>query len=100
MPKVSVIISAFNHEKYVAESIRSVLNQTFPDFELIAVDNGSTDSTYKIIKTIKDPRIRIFQIKKNIGFGHALNYALAKSRGEYISLFSSDDIAVPKKLAK
>ncbi|MEK7633230.1 MAG: glycosyltransferase [Patescibacteria group bacterium] len=100
MPKVSVIISAFNHEKYVAESINSILSQTFVDFELIVVDNGSTDSTYKIIKTIKDPRIRVFRIKKNIGFGHALNYALNKSRGEYISLFSSDDICLPDKLKK
>lgn len=100
MPKVSVIISAFNHEKYVTESIKSILNQTFQDFELIVVDNGSTDSTYRVIKSIKDPRIRVFRIKKNDGFGHALNFASSKSRGEYISLFSSDDICVKKKLNK
>ena len=100
MPKISVIISAYNHEKYVAKSIESILNQTFLDFELIVVDNGSSDSTYKIIKTIKDPRIKIFRIKKNIGFGYALNFALNKSRGEYISLFSSDDIGLPDKLKK
>ena len=100
MLKVSVIISAYNHEKYIAESINSILHQSFLDFELIVVDNGSSDSTYKIIKTIKDPRIKIFRIKKNIGFGYALNYALNKSRGEYISLFSSDDIGLPDKLKK
>lgn len=100
MPKVSVIISAYNHEKYVAESIRSLLDQTFKNFELIIVDNGSTDSTYKVIKKFKDPRIRIFRIKKNVGFGYALNYSLNKSRGEYISLFSSDDVFSPDKLAK
>lgn len=100
MPKVSVIVSAFNHKKYVAESVKSILNQTFHDFELIVVDNGSTDSTYKVIKSIKDPRIRVFQIKKNDGFGYALNYALSKSRGKYISLFSSDDISLPSRLNK
>lgn len=100
MPKVSVIISAFNHEKYVAESIKSIINQTFENFELIVVDNGSSDSTYKILKGIKDPRIRIFRIKKNVGFSHALNYVLKRTRGEYISLFSSDDISLPNKLAK
>lgn len=98
--KVSVIISAFNHEKYVAKSIESILNQTFLDFELIVIDNGSTDSTNKIIRSFQDPRIKVFQIKKNIGFGFALNYALNKTRGEYISLFSSDDICSPDKLEK
>src|SRR3989339_1165003 len=100
IPKVSVIISAFNHEKYVAESIKSIINQTFDNFELIVVDNGSSDSTYKILKGIKDPRIRIFRIKKNVGFSHALNYVLKRTKGEYISLFSSDDISLPNKLAK
>lgn len=100
IPKVSVIISAFNHEKYVAESINSVLFQSFMDFELIVVDNGSTDLTYKVIKTFTDPRVRIFRLKKNVGFGFALNYVLDKTQGEYISLFSSDDICFPDKLEK
>ena len=97
-PKVTIIISAFNHEKYVAESIQSVLDQSFQDFELIIIDNGSTDSTFKIIKTFNDSRIRVFQIKKNTGFSYALNYALIKAKGEYISLFTSDDISLFDKL--
>ncbi|KKQ24790.1 MAG: Glycosyl transferase family 2 [Candidatus Roizmanbacteria bacterium GW2011_GWC2_37_13] len=100
MPKVTVIISAFNHESYVSETIKSILDQTFRDFELIVVDNGSTDSTYKIIKSFFDPRLKVFRIRKNIGFGYALNFCLKKSQGEYVSLFSSDDIAIPTKLEK
>lgn len=100
MPKVSVIIAAYNHEKYVTESIHSILKQSFLDFELLIVDNGSTDSTYKEIKKIIDPRIRIFKIEKNIGFGFAINFALKKTQGKYISLFSSDDISLPNKLEK
>ncbi len=100
MPKVSVVISAFNHEEYISQSIKSILNQSFRDFELIVVDNGSTDSTYKMILSVMDPRIRIFSIEKNVGFGYALNYCLKKSRGKYISLFTSDDLCSSDKLEK
>jgi glycosyltransferase involved in cell wall biosynthesis len=100
MVKVSIIISAYNHEKFLKDTVSSLIKQTFSDFEIILIDNGSNDSTYKICKSFSDSRIKVFQIKKNIGFAYALNYAFEKCQGEYISLFTSDDISLPDKLKK
>ncbi|MBW4475837.1 MAG: glycosyltransferase [Tolypothrix brevis GSE-NOS-MK-07-07A] len=100
MPKVSVIIPSYNHEKFVAEAIQSVLNQTYQDFEIVITDDGSADNTVNIIKQFTDPRIRLFCFAKNRGAAVAANNCLKESKGEYIAMLSSDDVFVPDKLAK
>ncbi|MBN1940952.1 MAG: glycosyltransferase, partial [Candidatus Diapherotrites archaeon] len=97
-PKVSVIMSVFNAEKYVKDAVQSVLDQTLKDFEFIIVNDNSTDSTHKIIKKFKDKRIRYFKRNYNSGKGHSVNLAFKKARGEYGCIFDADDLMVNYKL--
>jgi glycosyltransferase involved in cell wall biosynthesis/SAM-dependent methyltransferase len=98
MPKVSVIIPSYNHEKYVAETIQSVLDQTYQDFEIVITDDGSTDGTVAEIRKFTDPRIRLFVFEKNQGASVAVNKCIAEAKGEYVALINSDDVFVPHKL--
>ena len=66
-PKVSVLMTVYNHQKYVFQSIKSILDQNFKNFEFIIIDNGSSDKSKKIIKSFKNKKIRFFKLKKNIG---------------------------------
>jgi len=102
MAKVSVITPTYNHEKYIADCIRSVQNQTFTDWEMIIVDDGSTDNTYSIAKTFaeKDNRIHVYT-QKNIGIfrlAETYNFALKKSQGEFIAVLEGDDWWFENKL--
>lgn len=92
MPTISAIMPVYNAEKYVKETINSVLNQTFADFELIIVNDGSTDSTREIIEQFKDDRIRLFNLKTNQGVGYASNFAVKHVQGKYVARVDSDDI--------
>ena len=76
---VSVVLSAFNAEKYVAEAIRSIVTQTFSDFELIAVNDGSTDCTLEILQSITDSRLRILSNAGNMGLPKPLNRGIVES---------------------
>ena len=96
-PKVSVCMIAYNEEDYIVESIESVLNQTFEDFELIILDDGSTDRTFERAAGIKDPRIRIYR-QKNSGRPKSRNTVLRYCRGEYIASLDADDTFLPEKL--
>ncbi|OYD91101.1 hypothetical protein CDG76_28000 [Nostoc sp. 'Peltigera membranacea cyanobiont' 210A] len=100
MPKVSVIIPSYNHEKYISETIYSVLRQSYQDFEILITDDYSSDNTIKIIKEFNDPRIRLFCFPKNRGAAVAANNCIKEARGEFIAMLSSDDIFNPDKLAK
>ncbi|MBI5888971.1 MAG: glycosyltransferase [Deltaproteobacteria bacterium] len=100
MPRVSVIIPSYNHGKYVAEAIQSVLDQTFQDFEIVITDDGSTDNTVEEIKKFKDQRIRLFEFKENRGASVAANNCVSEAKGEFIAMLSSDDIFLPEKLGK
>lgn len=95
-PKVSVLIPAYNAEKYIEESIDSILNQTFQDFEIIAVDDGSSDSTYDILEKIKsrDSRIIIFKNISNKGISYTRNRLKSLAKGEYIMWQDADDISM------
>lgn len=98
--KVSVILTSYNHENYIRESIESVLNQSFTDFELIIIDDHSTDNSWSIIKSYKDDRIRAFRNEKNIrtkGFHNAIRNI---ARGQYIAIHHSDDVWELDKLEK
>ncbi len=97
--KVSVIIPAFNTEKYIAETIESVLNQKFDDSEIIIIDDSSTDKTFSIINQYShNPKVSIFQNKKNLGETATRNLLIAKAKGEYITPCDSDDIMLPNNL--
>lgn len=89
-PILSVILPTYNRKKLVGRAIDSILSQNFLDFELIIVDDGSTDNTIKVLETYKDPRIRIFQ-KENGGVSSARNLGLRQARGEYVTFVDSDD---------
>src|SRR5665213_2108143 len=90
-PTVSIIVPAYNASKYIAATIHSVQTQTFPNWELIIIDDGSNDSTEEIVKTfLSDSRICIYY-QKNSGVCTARNNGLAKAKGEYISLLDADD---------
>jgi len=98
-PKVSVIMPAYNAEKYIAASIESVCEQSFPDWELIVIDDGSQDSTRSIVQrfTANDPRIKyIFQ--ENGGQARARNTGIMHSQGELIAFLDSDDLWMREKL--
>lgn len=99
-PKVSIILTSYNHAAYVAAAIESALNQTFTDFELLIVDDGSTDNSREVIKTFNDARIKFFLYEKNRGPVIAIRDAVSTARGEYIAVHHSDDLWTADKLAK
>ncbi|PKB16757.1 glycosyltransferase family 2 protein [Flavobacterium sp. 5] len=101
-PLVSIITPSFNSEKFIAETIQSVQNQTYQNWEMIIVDDCSTDQTTIIIEqfVINDDRIRFFQLEKNSGAGIAREMALSKATGDYISFLDADDLWKPLKLEK
>ena len=99
IPKVSVVMSCYNAEKYLRPAIESILNQTFSDFEFIIWNDGSSDATEEIIKNYADPRIRYFY-HENTGLGKALNLACKEAIGEYIARMDADDISLPNRLEK
>ena len=94
MPKFSVVISVFNKEKYISDTIESILNQTFEDFEIVILNDGSTDASESKILEFKDTRIRYYS-EKNQGAGAGRNYVINKAIGEYIALLDADDIWYP-----
>jgi glycosyltransferase involved in cell wall biosynthesis len=98
-PLVSVVLSAFNHEKYIADAIRSVLDQTLTDFELIVVNDGSTDRTEEIVKSFQDDRI-IYIYQENQGPSVATNNGILASRGKYIANLNGDDVCYPHRLVR
>ncbi len=97
-PIVSVIIPTFNARRFVTEAIDSVLRQTFQSFEIIVVDDGSTDATKDRLAQYGD-RIRYF-CKRNEGVSTARNYGIARSRGKFIALLDADDLWLPEKLER
>lgn len=99
-PKVSVIMSFYNDEKYITEAVESILKQTFSDFEFITVNDGSTDGSAEIIRSFGDKRIKLIVNKKNLGLTKSLNRALTASTGEYIARMDADDIALPHRFEK
>jgi glycosyltransferase involved in cell wall biosynthesis len=94
MPVFSVIIPLFNKEKFIEATLKSVLKQSFTDFEILIVNDGSTDNSEKIIAVFKDPRIRYFT-KRNAGASSARNYGIEKAQSNYISFVDADDYWYP-----
>lgn len=100
MPRISVILPVYNCEKYINETIQSVIDQTFQDFELLIIDDCSTDSTVAIIKSFNDHRIQLIRKEKNTGYTNSLNYAVSIAKGEYVARMDGDDICLPKRFEK
>jgi glycosyltransferase involved in cell wall biosynthesis len=98
-PKISVLMPVMNEEKFLTESIRSVLDQSFADFELIVVDNGSSDTSWELIMDLRkrDERIRVLR-NRNPGFTASLNLMLELARGSYVARLDADDLALPDRL--
>jgi len=97
---VSVLMSVKNCEENVYNSVESILNQTYENFEFLIVDDASTDNTLKILNKFKDKRIKVFANKTNIGLTKSLNYLIKKSKGQFIARQDADDVSLPKRFEK
>ena len=97
---VSIVMPSYNTGKFIAESIESVLNQTYKKWELIIVDDCSSDNTDVIVKSFNDERIKYYKQEKNVGAAYCRNYALSLANGEWAAFLDSDDLWMPKKLEK
>ena len=96
----SILLSTYNNEDKIISSIKSILKQTYVDFELLIIDDGSTDSTREVLNGIqkKDSRIKIFSNQKNLGLTRSLNILINESNGELIFRQDADDISLPNRL--
>ncbi len=97
MPKISIITPAYNAERTILETIESVQNQTFSNFELIVINDGSKDRTLDLLQTIKDERLKIFSYE-NGGVAIARNRGLSHATGDFIAFIDADDLWTPDKL--
>ncbi|MGB0383494.1 MAG: glycosyltransferase [Ardenticatenaceae bacterium] len=97
MPKISVIIPVYNGEQTIQETIDSVLAQTFSDFELIVINDGSTDATLEIVTSIQDPRVKLFSYP-NRGLSHSRNRGLTHARSDLVAFLDADDLWTADKL--
>lgn len=100
-PAISVLLPVYNAERYLREAVKSVLAQTFADFELIAVDDGSTDGSLAILREFKkqDPRLQVIS-RPNTGIVGALNDGLAKCRGKFVARMDADDVCMPERFER
>lgn len=99
-PKISVLMTIYNHENFLKHAIKSIINQSYKNWELIAIDNGSTDNSKKILKKFRHKNIKKKILKKNIGRTNCLNYGLRFCRGEYIAILDSDDVSEKSRFKK
>ncbi|GAL12841.1 glycosyl transferase group 2 family protein [Vibrio astriarenae] len=97
---ISVLLPTYNSGKYIARAIDSVLKQTYTDFELIVVDDGSTDDTLDVLKQYTDPRIVVISFTENKGIVEALNHGLRQCNRKYIARMDADDICLPTRFAE
>jgi glycosyltransferase involved in cell wall biosynthesis len=102
MPAVSVCVPTFNYSQFLPDAIRSVLAQTFTDFELVVVDNASTDATTEIMEAFvrSDPRIRFYRNSENVGIVKNFNCALGHAAGDYVKILCADDLLAPAALGR
>lgn len=97
---VSIIMPLYNSEQYISDTIKSVINQTYDNWELIIVDDCSTDKSVEIVKSFKDKRIRLLHNDKNSGAAISRNYALREAKGDWIAFLDADDQWLPNKLSE
>jgi glycosyltransferase involved in cell wall biosynthesis len=97
---ITVLLPTFNAESTIAAAIESILRQTFRDFELLLIDDASTDRTAELIQTYKDPRIRCVQNQQNLGITRSLNHGIGLTATPWIARMDADDIALPRRLER
>lgn len=97
-PKVSVVMAVHNGQEFIYQSIKSILNQKYKNFEIIIINDHSTDFTKEVIKKIRSKKIKIVNLKKNLGPYKAITIGFKKVTGKYISILDSDDVIHPNKL--
>jgi glycosyltransferase involved in cell wall biosynthesis len=100
MPKVSVIMPVYNAERFLESAIESIFTQTFTDYELLVINDGSTDRSDELLSKFSDPRLRIINNVSNKGLVRTLNIGIAHSQGEYIARMDADDLSHPARLDK
>ncbi len=100
IPRITVLMPVYNGEGFLRAALESILNQTFSDFELLVIDDGSTDASHEIAAAFADPRIRIETNGRNLGLIATLNRGLELARGEYIARMDADDISLPKRFER
>ncbi|MCG8589944.1 MAG: glycosyltransferase family 2 protein [Proteobacteria bacterium] len=100
MPRVSVVVPAYNRERFLEESLQSILRQTYRDFELLVIDDGSSDRTVEIAESQGDARVRVASNGRNLGIPATRNRGLDLASGEFIAWMDSDDVAHPTRLAR
>jgi len=98
--RIAVLLPVYNAENYIVPAIQSVLAQTFADFELVVIDDGSTDHTAKVLARFSDPRIRIIRQEQNAGLVTALNTGIKCTRSEFIARMDADDICRPRRFER
>ncbi|MGB8275102.1 MAG: glycosyltransferase family 2 protein [Alphaproteobacteria bacterium] len=99
-PQVSVVMTAYNSALFVGEAIQSILDQTLSDFELIIIDDCSSDDTPEIIRSYGDRRVRVIRNEENLGISRSRNIGLDTARGRYVAAMDHDDISLPSRLAR
>jgi len=99
-PLLTVLMTVYNGEPYLEEAIRSILDQSFQDFEFLIIDNASTDGSRAVVSSFKDPRIQLIVNSKNLGPPRALNQGLQLAAGKYVARMDADDIALPERFAR
>lgn len=100
LPRVTVLMTVYNGQSYLAEAIASILAQSFRDFELLVINDGSADDSLAIIRSFSDPRLRLIDQHPNRGIRATLNRGLAEATGDYVAVMDQDDIAHPERLAQ
>lgn len=99
-PEITVLMPTYNCELYIKEAIDSILNQTYPNFEFLILDDASTDGTVSIIKSFDDSRIKLIEKPLNTGLSISLNLGLKLAKGKYIARMDGDDVSLPERFAK
>lgn len=98
--KISVVMPCFNAADLVAQAVTSIIDQTYRDWELIAIDDASTDATADVIDSFRDERIRLIQLPENRGYPHAMNVGIQLAQGEFIARMDADDISDPRRFVE
>ena len=99
-PRVSVLLSVYNGAAFVGEAIESILEQTFSDFELLVIDDASTDASFEVVTNYRDPRVRMIRNESNLGLTRSLNIGLASARGEFVARQDADDLSHRERLRR
>lgn len=99
-PKISVVMSVYNGMPFLPDAVKSILMQTYKNFEFIIVDDASIDGTWNYLKSLQDKRLKLIKNRKNLGLAASLNIALRQAEGDYIARMDADDINLPQRFEK